>query len=902
MVNRRRENDTALTSALPAPRRIAWWVWSGVGTAALLALLTLAGKGHEAWKGGDWVWGISGWLAQVCGGLGQVFDPDGGLILGQRLGFLAVALLVLYLYWRATRAFLAYKPGPVDVQELIDATPPKSLPHSATDLTAELRQQLSDCSMYAPTTLPAESPPMSFLELVGDVELGAKSLGSAIPRLLSRLRPKLAYRVGGVLRIREQEPDRLGMTVTVTAYVFGGSRSTTLWGNDWDEVIRKVGRWVISTLLPVTRAGRQPPWRRWWGRELSPELYGAYQNANELSRAGRYHEALSRYYDAIALDPENPHLRSELAEVQEKMGLHIDALETCQRALTLDGQTTGQYAKRVWLRPWKPSWRRLRYLFHPHRYREVLGLRYRNAVILGTSEETTKQWFDTGEVRDDGTRGRLAGLIANRYWRAAIGLVPSGTEEKWLTCALKPHPDRTTDASSLDEDLVRLVFQRASMQETNRLAADDRWARLAGLYWPARVESVFRLLSPFSSVQSYLGPRQNVTRGAFRINQIVWAPLRLAWSLEHARSHHSVNLDPSQGYHWRTGPSVSTDIAPRELADLINRARSRLVLLRRVLPLCRRSDWLTRYNSACVHAVALKAGSANANDVNREGEEETEQERQRREGRREQYVKFAVEELEQAVLLPRGDFATIERTWMAHEDPDLAYLRKDPLFQRFELTAYPGVEIPAETPPDNWTEAQMRAYDHRLLREAAQVMERVWALRGMESSFDIRVAAEWLQGECLIWDSVKKVTDPNRLGHWEDRVELIAAVRNSHPVLPVTPGFPPSMLSRGMAKDDSRHVQVTLRHLQRDLQGNETHRLRMEEGQESFSRATANGVAWLKPKPVHNLCVGYSAVWQTLAEWLGMDRSEQHFRDALGRVPEPSTDGLTQQGDPGPTA
>ncbi|MGX1885016.1 tetratricopeptide repeat protein [Streptomyces sp. NPDC055287] len=317
-----------------------------MGTAVLLGLLTWAGEGHPAWTGGDWGWGFTGWVARVCGGLGQVFDADGGLTLGQRLGFFAVALLVLYLYWRATRAFLAYKPGPVDVQELIDATPPGRLASpSAGDLTAELRQQLSDCSMYAPTTLPAEAPPMSFLELVGDVELDPKTLGTAIPRLLSRLRPKLAYRVGGVLRIREHEPDCLGVTVTVTAYVFGGSRSTTLWGSEWGDVIHKVGCWVISSLLPVTRAGRQPPWRKWWGRELNPALYEAYQSANELSRAGRYHEALSRYYEAIACDPENPYLRSELAEVQEKMGLHIDALETCQRALTLDGQTTAQYNK-----------------------------------------------------------------------------------------------------------------------------------------------------------------------------------------------------------------------------------------------------------------------------------------------------------------------------------------------------------------------------------------------------------------------------------------------------------------------------------------------------------------------------------------------------------------------------
>lgn len=555
MVNRRRENATALTSALPAPRWIAWRAWSGVGTVALLGLLTWAGEGHAAWAGGDGGWSFTGWVSQVCGGIGQVLDNDGGLTIGQRVGFFAVALAVLYLYWRSTRALLAYRPGPVDVQELIDETPPGGLTSSAGDLTAELRQQLSDSSMYAPTTLPAEAPPMSFLELVGDVELDPKALGTAIPRLLSRLRPKLAYRVGGVLRIREQEPDRLGVTVTVTAYVFGGSRSTTLWGSEWDEVIHKVGCWVISSLLPVTRAGRQPPWRRWWGRELNPDLYESYQSANALSRTGRYHEALSRYYEAIALDPENSYLRSELAEVQEKMGLHIDALETCQRALAFDGQTTGQYNKRLWLRPWRPSWCRLRYLRHPRRYRDVLSLRYRNAVILGTSEETTRQWFEGNGTQDDGTRGRLAGLLANRYSRAASGLVRGEAEEKWLADALTPPFDTSRRL------LVRLVFQRASMQEMNRLAADDRWARIAGLYWIARIGNVLRFLSPFSYVQSYISPPQAVTRGSFRINQQVWAPLRLAWDVECMNP--DVRVDPHKGYGWRTGPSMKTCVTPR---------------------------------------------------------------------------------------------------------------------------------------------------------------------------------------------------------------------------------------------------------------------------------------------------------------------------------------------------
>ncbi|MEU9091803.1 tetratricopeptide repeat protein [Streptomyces sp. NPDC048428] len=821
-------------------------------------------------------------MAQIFGGLGRVVDGD-GLVPGQRLGFWFVALVVLYLYWRATRALVAYKPGPVDVQELIDATPPGTLDVPAGDLTAELRQQLSDSSIYAPTTLPAEVPPTSFLELVGDVELDPKKLGAAIPRLLSRLRPKLAYRVGGVLRIREQRPDRLGVTVTVTAFVFGGSSSTTLWGKEWGEVIRKTGCWVISVLLPVTRAGRQPPWRQWWGRELNPELYEAYQSANELSRAGRYHEALSRYFDAIALDPKNPYLRSELAEVQEKMGLHIDALETCQRALTLDGQTSRQYNRRLWLRPGQVDWRRLRYLRHPRLYRDVLGLRYRNAIILGMSEETTQQWFQRKGSQDDTTRRRLVPLLADRYQQAAITLAPPGDEEAWLAKALEQSLYGRSESAAIAKNLVRLVFQRAAMQETNRLAADDRWARLAGLYWPARLRSCFRFISPFSHVQSVRGPRQAVTRGAFRINREVWAPLRLAWAVEKIQLPGPV-YDPHARYAWRTGPPVTAHVTPGELKARIDRARSRLVFVRRYLPWCRRGDWLTRYNSACVHAVALKINEGS-------------------EARTKEHTQQAVEELEWAILVPRGDSATVERTWMVHEDPDLALLREAALFERFVLTAYPGQELPTHPPPNSWSEAQMREYDYRLLEEAAKVMEKVWIARGEEPSFDIRDATEWLRAESDIWNGMRKVTDSRRLGHWEYRVELIRSVRaGSQSTVPDTLGFPPSMFADGTARSDREEITSRLRRLQsdlkRDVRGKKAHYANIQEGQDLFSRATAGGVAWLDPRTVHSLCTAYSAVWQTLAEWLEQDRDESHFVDALDRVPKPSADGLPRESVP----
>ncbi|HET6358168.1 tetratricopeptide repeat protein [Streptomyces sp.] len=910
MFNRRGASEHGLTSSLPAPRRVAWWVWSGLGSVALIGLLLWAGDDHRAWddEAWDWAWGwvqsLAGWVAQIFGGLGRVFDQAGGLSLGQRLGFFAFVLLLLYFYWRATRAWLAYKPGPVDVQQLTDSTPilGGNSP-SIEDLTAEFRRQLSESSMYAPTTLPAEAPPMSFLELLGDIEIDPKKLGVILPRLLSRLRPKLAYRVGGVLRFRDDGPDQYGMTVTVMAFVFGGSRAMTVWGNDWDEVIHKAACRVISSLLPVTRAGRQPPWRQWWGRELDPALYEAYQQATELSRAGRYHEALVRYYEAIRLDPVNPYLRAELAEVQEKMGLHIDALDTCQRALTLDGQTASRYHERLWL-----NGRRLRYLWHPRLYRDVLGLRYRNSIILGISETTAEQWYERSGTNSDRTHEKLISTLVDRYWPVAVDLADidplpddrarSGNDEraarKWLDEALSRKRPDGEDSGATEEDVnrIRVAFQRASTQETRRLVADDLWARTAGLYAPDRVWSWVRLFWPFSYVQSARGPLQPVTRGAFRVNQKVWGPLRLAWPNENFDVKRSPkHLRSPSGFRPRF--TVWNRIQIEELRRQIDRARRRFPLC----PLWRRRDWLTLYNSACVYAVAMKIAVHLKTEL-AECEGDTQEKQEAAEHLKTDLAKCAVDTLEKAVLVSKGKFASVEQAWLVHEDPDLKSLQHDDHFHTFVQTAYPSAEVYDKSAPSS--SEQMRDYDYRLLEETAKVMQEVWRRRSNEADVDIHEATEWLRVERDIWERIHDVAGSDHTGKWRHRVELIRHVQaNSQRTVCATAGFPPSVLVDEDApngRPGSQQINDLLEKLEKDLEKD------TEEGwaphsssqhwQQTLSQASAaDSLPSLRAAAVRDLSYGYAAAWQTLRDWLAGDPKDQDgekpFLDAVEMVPEP---------------
>ncbi|MGX1884439.1 tetratricopeptide repeat protein [Streptomyces sp. NPDC055287] len=860
MFNYRSENESSLTAPLPAPRFIAWGVWSFAGTVGTLGVLWWAWNARPAWP-------------------------------ARMAPFLAV-LLLLYFLWRATRAWLAYKPGPVDVQQLEDATPPGTNKPSNVDLTSKLRQRLSDSSMYPPTTLPAQAPAESFLELLGDVEIDPNKLGTALPKILSRLRPKLAYRVSGVLQYRDTEPDQYGMTVTVTAFLFGGSRAFTVWGSDWDDVIRKASIWALSTLLPVTRMGRFPPWRQWWGRELKPELYQAYQEATELVRAGRHHEALEKYFKAIRLDPKNPYLRADLAETQEKLGMPIDALNTYQRALTLDGQTARRYQNRLWQRRRSLTcWRRLRYLRHSRRFHELLGIRYRNSIILGT-RITAERWYERSGANDERTHDDLISTLVERYWPTLVKTkgtrwVISKRKEREAKDSLRKILQKSSRTAydytykRREQNEIRLVFQKASAQEMNRLSADDAWAR-AGLYWPASLWSYMRAVWPSAYLQSFHGSQQLISRRTFRINRKVLAPLRLAWVSWECNSNESAR-EWMRRYAWRRTAKISWN-------ELNVRSLNRRLFWARMGWPSPRGNWLHEYNAACIYAIAMNARSAKDES--------------------DELCNRAIEHLEKAVLAPRRIFATVERAWMTEEDPDLEPLRKygaseparhyGPSFKSFIETAYPNTEGSERGSMHNMPTGQLRGYDYRLLEETARVMQSVWRQR-REGIVDIHCAIEWLRVECEIWESIHRIADAGRIWKWQDRVDLISRIQaHCRPVSYSTPNFPPPMLlNEEIPRNDLTlaRIQERLRALELDVAPPDTSPINYipdtphansQESQWVLREAAADGVARLEMWPVRKLCIGYAAAWQTLGDWFAEKASEREpaFKQALGKVPQ----------------
>ncbi|MCZ2526060.1 hypothetical protein [Streptomyces sp. HB2AG] len=484
------------------------------------------GRGEKAWVTGKstWAWETLGnAAARVFGGAAAMGATKSGPTAGSRLACLVLLLLVLWALRNAMLRHKAHKPGPVEVQELVNAVPGSGSEHLTKDLTARLRKHLSETDLYPPSTLPAEPPAESFLDLLGGFSPAPAKLGAGLTSLLGRLRPKVAYRVGGVLRTRDRAP-ACGITVTVTSFGTRGSRTETLWGKDWEEAVTNAGYWVMATLLPVTRPGRKPPWQAWRGRNLPHTLFAAYQEGQKLNQERRFDEALARFYEAVRQDPTNLYLRTQVATVQEKMGLALDALETYHGALTLGGLSTEQENKHLWAAPY-PLWRRFAYVRSWRGHPGFLQARYRYAVVLGTAERTAYQWCkDDAEQHPARARARreiretLTPVFTERYWQA---LVPPhrrsrrGEKERaeGVLKNLLPEPEgllkKEADAlRGRRVAAVRLVFQLACMQEVTRLCQHYPVARLLGA-------------TKFDVA---------ITRGARRINRDVWAPLRLAWA------------------------------------------------------------------------------------------------------------------------------------------------------------------------------------------------------------------------------------------------------------------------------------------------------------------------------------------------------------------------------------
>lgn len=869
----RSERHSAIdSSSLPVPHVIRAGAVAILSVVLLITAVSGVGWVSPAWKASErwptFFQDVSEWFMRFFEGAARVVS--GGKD-GAGLSLRLLCLLLLFFSFVALRRWMlqrnAFKPGPVDVQRLVSSTAGGD--SCLEGLTAQLRKQLSETNLYPPSALPAESPAESFLDLLGDIDLEPKKLGTSILRLFSRLRPKVAYTVRGVLRAREQEPT-FGITVTVTSYALRGSRTETLWASTWEEAVKAGGYWVMAALVPVTQASRRAPWQEWRGRNLQPELFAAYQEARELSQDRKFDDALDRYYTALRLDPTNIHLRTQIAGTQEKLWLHLDALETYHGAILLDGQSREERNARLRRGPWNPR----RSFCKRYRWwrNGLLEARFRYAVVLGMAERTAHQWcrptVDPADYRKCPRRAHtrseirksLAPALVERYWRTVTHLTPPGVdmpicEEK----AARAWLEGELGEQGLDHRNVSLIFQLACAEEMYQLASD----------YP-----VLRFLRNSSRRRS-----RGLTWTSLRLNRDVWAPLRLAWAVNQTETGSVEGL--RNDLIW---PMEAKDLMKRvELARgwwIWRRTAERLANWQ----LWPSRPWQDRYNTACIYAVAMGG--------------------QRDERKRDDLAVQAVEELEAAARADLTGFHPLMRSWLLIEDPDLEWLRPNDRFIRFEREIYPH-DAPDRDRPERPLWAEVMAYDQQLLRGTAQVMEHTWRLRGKLLPAETHLIAQWFITEKSVWQGVHRVA-ANQGRDWRDREKLLQTIRAlADSTLLAKYGLPSKLPELDDLLDDATWFEIGA--AKQSVTDFET---AIEERLSILSRAIGGATNAVSPirrsdqwveavkhsgtlpnfvmqSAVRQTCADYETAWRALRDQLDPENDEWAFSRSLHQLREP---------------
>lgn len=614
---RRLKHSVAAPVAVPRP-----WRWGLLSvllalTAGALYLVGVAVAAGTALPGARFV---PGWLDAPLSRPGGWQGP-GAAVLG---------LIALFALRRALFARLARKPGPVEIVAF--GGDAENGPRD--EVLADFRRVLTGMSITTPLSVPTDQPADNLLDDVRtalDDTTNSIATAAALARAFVQIRH--AYRVSAQLRRRDGERP-FGITVHVVVRPAGAGETATFWADDWTEVAEQAAHFVGAFVLPRSRLSRRPPWTAWRGLEVPPRLFHLSQTAYRLLGERRYEESLRAFHDALKIDPANPYLRIGLGQVQEQLGLYLDALAT--------------YADVVAVESWydRRLWRRLRLLLRddtvgvppsvvthsPNGRDALLIARYRLVSRLASAEQLSDQWRRGGphagtgpdQVRNKRRQAERAALRS----RLTVWL----TSYQRLYLQVLDHPDRierlvdaaAPDLVNLDDlppaDLTHFL-QFVAYCEAMHLVYDYRWASCRRV------------------------PGMPVTQTALNIMR-VWAPLFLEYAAV------------------RRGDS---DVAwPPSVAAL----DTRLQLYLRRKPAWAR-EWQEYYNAACTFAVALGPSGLVSADPALVVKE------------RKKLAMHAVRHLERAVSSADSGYVGSYAQWLSTGDQDLNDLRSTEYFVDF---------------------------------------------------------------------------------------------------------------------------------------------------------------------------------------------------------------------------
>jgi hypothetical protein len=665
----RRTNARSVAARVPLAHPTRWLV-----TAAVL----LAGAGYVGVL--DGLAGLRAWIGGWVPGGGQP-------ILGSATPGVLVAVLALvaglFALRRGLFALLARRPGPIEVTAFQGLADDGYAPDPMADtaqVAAEFRRTLTEMSLSTPLSMPSSPRQDEFIDDVGTVGDSSTTFGAAVALVRAILRIQYAYRVAAQMRVRRDD-ERFGITVHLVMQPGGRGEVATLWGADWPSVAERAAHWVGAQILPRSRLARRAPWTGWHGLQMPPELFHHSQLARRCVEERRFEEALGHFHDALVLDPQNPYLRIERAQVLEQMGLSMDAVVA--------------YADIVAVESWRDRalWRRLR--GHapggpdradgppPARLRTLLGgrqalliARYRLVTRLA-SQTVAEQWWRVDDYSDARNTKRTA---ERRELRARLRTWLEPYYADYLAEVGGHEANVPFDVAVRRQRLLAHLLCFVSRVETQHLLADYRWWRLRRRPGMAVSQTALRVLAVWAPLLE--------RRAKAKVDGPVWDEL----GAPRPPNPHDPDV--------RIWP-------PR--IEVVEADLERV--LRRKPPEWR--EWQEYYNAACAAAVALG------------GRRDDDPEELR------PWARLAVRYLERAVSSTDSGFVGAYTQWLSTGDDDLRSLRSLPEFVDF-LDRYLPTDDLRAPPPHRLVELVMSQHAVRLLRTFAA--DRLAALDAREEA------------------------------------------------------------------------------------------------------------------------------------------------------------------------
>jgi hypothetical protein len=213
-------------------------------------------------------------------------------------------------------------------------------------LTAGFKSKLNTSRIYRPAAIPGTAGSQDFLQIVENAgEAAPGGWWKVATRLLRLLRQPAAYRVSGTV-VDSQKSGIYKLVIELVRLPRTAANPLVLGDDHWERLLERAANSVAAQIFPRSKMCKaQPQWVEWWGYHFPPELFDAYQQAHKYQDDREYDRALWEFYRALKLDPSNVYIRLEIAQLQERLDLHLDALVTYDDVITICSRDDPPLAK-----------------------------------------------------------------------------------------------------------------------------------------------------------------------------------------------------------------------------------------------------------------------------------------------------------------------------------------------------------------------------------------------------------------------------------------------------------------------------------------------------------------------------------------------------------------------------